>query len=724
MEITATKAAWPIFARRLSAQGLGISGKYYPVKKIFDAEQQIGYTSPDPKVIYLAPFWHPILDEFHLDDDVKKVMFIRGIHLHELMHQLETDFDELEKVRNEISSPAEQKIFHMIANIVEDPAIEYRAQFYCDGDVLHALRFAIATTYKWSPEADPKAKPFDQLVHALIEYGDGGILKSEIASDEAKDMFLKIIPTVDAAIVEPSGQKRVAYFKQIFEMTRPLWEEIVRDYAKMAALEELLKKLGKKLMEGLKGKPSGSSSGESGSSISVSGYSPLMSRRKATKKSLMESGIGGGGDPSESDPSDSEDGSETGKPSYSKGNPSDDSSTEENTSSSVRSFEIEMDDEDIFDDDDNSEDSFEMSADMFGEGEDSGDSKDSKESEEKSDTPSDHDSGDSSDDADPAPDINEDLTLSEEEISSIEKEIKKCEEEGEKEEREEEKSDEVIDIPEVAKKYPRRISTRNIVVNASADPRLDEMYDNIVNSYEGMITNLVSQMNRMFKNDASEKAHRASGKIDVNRLRSGKLTARVFTKRIDPSNKKDMSVLIVVDNSGSMWGHDKIKKARECTIALSEVFSRLKVPFKVVGFTADTGAEAVHYHYVNWKKSKKERVTLLNMEAMSNNFDGYSIRYCTELLKKRPEQNRLMIVISDGQPACNYYPTMGEGVADTRNAVKEANKYFPTVGIAIDGDIDVLHSIYGSTFVAVKRVSDMFETIGGVIKKEVRRYGE
>ena len=77
------------------------------------------------------------------------------------------------------------------------------------------------------------------------------------------------------------------------------------------------------------------------------------------------------------------------------------------------------------------------------------------------------------------------------------------------------------------------------------------------------------------------------------------------------------------------------------------------------------GYHAIHEHFVNFHDSVAERAKLLNLFPRGNNFDGYAIRYGSELLHQRPEEHKLMFVISDGQPACCFYNGARPGVGFT-----------------------------------------------------------
>ena len=235
------KKLWAAFARRLSGLGLGISGKYFTVKAVPDGEDAIGYTMSGSKIFISND--NEILDK--LEKIEERLTFMRGVFLHELMHQIETDFVTWENVRKTVKDPVEQRIFHTIANVIEDPAIEWHARYYMRKEALKNLEFAMATTYKFGPDIDPKSTPFQQFMTALIQYGDGGLIKGTLC-DEANEALCKALPVVDKAIEEDNGAKRIYLSKEVFEIARPLWEpEAANIKAMNALLEKLLREFGK-----------------------------------------------------------------------------------------------------------------------------------------------------------------------------------------------------------------------------------------------------------------------------------------------------------------------------------------------------------------------------------------------------------------------------------------------------------------------------------------------
>ena len=311
----------------------------------------------------------------------------------------------------------------------------------------------------------------------------------------------------------------------------------------------------------------------------------------------------------------------------------------------------------------------------------------------------------------------EEYHLSDEMLSEIAKDIQRALQEGEKEILSE-RDDDNLDLTPTSKEY-KGVRCINYKVQLDASSAATELYNGIVSANEHMIGNIVAQFKRIFRNDTDRKEYRSSGKVNVKRLASGRRTPKVFERRRASENKGDMSAVILVDESGSMNG-EKSEVARKTAIILSEVFARLHIPIKVVGFTESCNT-VKHYHYQSWKNSPSERYKLLNISAREANFDGYSIRYAGELLSKRQEQHKLLIVISDGYPAASYYASNEDGINDTRNAVQCASKKSKVLGILVGSVSPEKHQyMYGVNFLHIAKVSDLPSALAQRIKRIVK----
>lgn len=688
------RTMWPGIKKRLANMALGISGHYFPVVDIPREENEIGYTSKDGN-IHLAPS-HPLMDK--LTDD-NKIVFVYGVFAHELMHKLETNFESFQKALADVPGFCRQ-IFAEIFNIMEDAAIEYWAPHYYGNALLKPLRFTIARLYATAPPLEESKTPFSQFICACIQYGDGGFPKGNFTFPEAKKTFFEVLPIMDHCTTEPNGKKRVELSMEVYNASKPLWIDELKNAEKM---QELLKELAKLMGESGKGimgngaKPVGDLEKEP---VPKDKGDPTKEKRKAILVKRFEEEKGG--NPSESD---SDDGSDVrnGKKGENKkkasGSGKGDEEKESKEKGKSKSAQKGIQEKRLS---------------HQKEGHDPGYMEDDPET------------GDLEEEI---PEMRqEDYELSQEDISDIKEEIEQClkELDAENYQSEKERAEPLPDIPEVAKDYP---GVRCLNLNMSGDftAQLEESYNQIVDKLQGGITLLSNQLMRVIRNEKEEREYKTSGRLDIKRYTGSRKTARIFSKRTTPKNVSDMAVLVLIDCSGSMRGK-KERIAKETAIGLAEALAKVKIPYKVIGFTADNVYEgisysAIHFHYVNWHDSKRERIKLSNIAAGGNNFDGYSIRYAGELLAKRPEERKLLLVVSDGQPACVHYAYGSlNGIADTTRAIRLVTKKVKTIGIAIDANVEVLHKMYGANFLYINKVDTLFQRLGQIIKKEMRTW--
>lgn len=333
---------------------------------------------------------------------------------------------------------------------------------------------------------------------------------------------------------------------------------------------------------------------------------------------------------------------------------------------------------------------------------------------------------DDGDDYDPTPTEfdYEDYVLTDDDFTSIETEVKNCLDDVKREESDASK-EEATPLPDfeiTSSRIGKAATCLNRRVKVDDVERAMELYGNLMTKLRPGVNSLYGRLRNIFQNDLEVTDYRSSGKLNFKRVNSGRMTARVFDKHRLPSEKAKTAVMILVDESGSMSGSNA-RTAKETAIALSETFYRLNIPTYVIGFTADTsGADAVHNHYVTWKNSMNERLRLLDITARCNNFDGYSIRYGGEILKRANAEHKLMIVVSDGSPACSYYYGLS-GVADTKDAIRSVRKDADVLGVLIGPyDVEDLQSMYGNDFINVKHVDELFASIAKRIVHIVNKW--
>ena len=178
---------------------------------------------------------------------------------------------------------------------------------------------------------------------------------------------------------------------------------------------------------------------------------------------------------------------------------------------------------------------------------------------------------------------------------------------------------------------------------------------------------------KIFKNKSRLNVHgQHKGVLNVEELyRVGLGEYNIFTVEGNKS-PSDYVVYVLQDGSGSMRGEKEVSSS----YALSIIEEGLRdiVPFKITTYATWSGVE--HYVVRNWNdKSKKNYAFnfLHHRNARGANEDGYTIRVATKELLKRPEKDKILIILSDGLPP---------SIEDTKEAIKEArSKRIHVVGI-------------------------------------------
>ena len=216
---------------------------------------------------------------------------------------------------------------------------------------------------------------------------------------------------------------------------------------------------------------------------------------------------------------------------------------------------------------------------------------------------------------------------------------------------------------------------------------------------------------------------------------------RVYCKKKE-SRTRESAVQLVVDISGSMRGA-KINLAAKVAWALIEVLDRLKVPNEVICFTqthvdqshrekgspfADFSGRRGKYSrygpiYMPIIKSWDEPHFTANHKRllthmahsklrMLGNIDGESLQYAALRLMEQPQPGRVMVVLSDGQPAgdADYHATC----AHLKQVVKDLERSgINVVGIGVEDD-SVRH--FYSKYVVVKELDDLASTVIGQVR--------
>ena len=109
----------------------------------------------------------------------------------------------------------------------------------------------------------------------------------------------------------------------------------------------------------------------------------------------------------------------------------------------------------------------------------------------------------------------------------------------------------------------------------------------------------------------------------------------------------DFAVEILIDSSGS-------QQIRQSMVALqgyiiSEALSLAEIPHRVMGFCT-FGDYTVMRRYRDYDEPIEADKRILEFYGSANNRDGLAIRAAAHSLSARREENKILIVLSDGTP--------------------------------------------------------------------------
>ena len=214
--------------------------------------------------------------------------------------------------------------------------------------------------------------------------------------------------------------------------------------------------------------------------------------------------------------------------------------------------------------------------------------------------------------------------------------------------------------------------------NSEEISKLRKNLDQQLTSFQDIITKLANKLQRQLlaKQNRSWEFDLEEGLLDSSKL------PRII---IDPYNSlsfkkekdlefKDTVVTLLIDNSGSMRGRP-ITIAALCADILSRTLERCSVKVEILGFTTKNWKggksrekwnkhgklknpgrlnDLRHIIYksadTHWRQSKKNLGLMLKEGLLKENIDGEAITWAFNRLKKRKEERKILMVISDGAP--------------------------------------------------------------------------
>ena len=219
--------------------------------------------------------------------------------------------------------------------------------------------------------------------------------------------------------------------------------------------------------------------------------------------------------------------------------------------------------------------------------------------------------------------------------------------------------------------------------------RLRGFLDRQLQHLQGAVSRLANRLQRrlMAQQNRSWDFDQEEGVLDTARL------ARIVIDPMQPlafkmereSDFRDTVVTLLLDNSGSMRGRP-ISVAATCADILARTLERCHVKVEILGFTTKAwkgGQSRDHWvqngkkpapgrlndlrHIIYksadapWRRARRNLGLMMREGLLKENIDGEALMWAHDRLLARPEQRRILMMISDGAPVDNSTLSVNAG---------------------------------------------------------------
>ena len=225
--------------------------------------------------------------------------------------------------------------------------------------------------------------------------------------------------------------------------------------------------------------------------------------------------------------------------------------------------------------------------------------------------------------------------------------------------------------------YDEIIDAKDLVTNDES-LRLRNQLDNLIKPHISTIGKLANRLQRLLlaKQNTSWNFNLEEGILDNARLHRviANPSYPLSFKEETENQFKDTVVTLLIDNSGSMRGRSIILAAI-CADIIGSTLERCQIKTEILGFTtkhwkggdskklwmingsrANPGRLNDIRHIIyksadnNWRRSRRYFGAMLREGLLKENVDGEALAWSHERLLRRPEERKILIVISDGAP--------------------------------------------------------------------------
>lgn len=256
----------------------------------------------------------------------------------------------------------------------------------------------------------------------------------------------------------------------------------------------------------------------------------------------------------------------------------------------------------------------------------------------------------------------------------------------------------------------------------SVDEELKEQYDAIAAPLLTISRQLQKSLARELKEN--RRGGKQTGLLMGRRLDSHALhrnDGKVFYRNRLPNEIPELAVALLLDESGSMSSSDRCTYARAAAVIIYDFCQSLGIPIMVYGHSTGYPDTVEMYSYAEFDSfDQDDRYRLMDIGSRRNNRDGAALRFVAEQLSGRSEEEKLLLLVSDGQPADHGYD--GSAAEEDLRGIKQEyqRKKILFVAAAIGEDKQNIERIYGDSFMDITDLSQMPIKLTAVVKRHIR----
>lgn len=203
-----------------------------------------------------------------------------------------------------------------------------------------------------------------------------------------------------------------------------------------------------------------------------------------------------------------------------------------------------------------------------------------------------------------------------------------------------------------------------------------------------------------------------------------RLDDKIFEKSVKPEEGFSIAFAVLLDLSGSMSLDGRIESAQKAGLVMYTFCRNLGIPIMLYGHTTHKSGytEVVDiYSYADFDSvDNQDYLRIMSVSTYDCNRDGVALRFVGQKLLNRPEDIKILLMISDGQPYAQGYK--GEiAKADLQEAKYSLEKRgIKLFSAAIGDDREMIEEIYKDGYLNISDFNTMPIKLAGLIARFIR----